>query len=243
MMGGWAGRKRGGFSRAKKGFSYASFLMCLSLVAVAALTTAQTQYRKTLDIYVVDVEGGNATLFVAPSGESLLIDTGNGGAAAARDADRIMAAVKDAGLHADRSPDHDALARRSLRGDGRARRSHSDSRVHRSRPERAAERPRPTSSCRRPIRRLYAKAKHTVVKPGDTRADGRPRLADRGIGWRGRCKTPLPGAGQAQPVLCGLQAAGRRRDRRTRSRSAAHHVRASSGWCTSATSRGTRNST
>ena len=33
--------------------------------------------RTTLDIYVVDVEGGNATLFVAPSGESLLIDSGN----------------------------------------------------------------------------------------------------------------------------------------------------------------------
>src|SRR4029077_380158 len=53
---------------------------------------------KTLNIYVIDVEGGNATLFVAPSGESLLIDTGNGGAAAARDAGRIMAAMKDAGV-------------------------------------------------------------------------------------------------------------------------------------------------
>src|SRR5205085_5530020 len=52
----------------------------------------------SLQIYVVDVEGGNATLFVAPSGESVLIDSGNGGAAAARDADRIMAAVKDAGV-------------------------------------------------------------------------------------------------------------------------------------------------
>ena len=56
------------------------------------------QTRTTLDIYLVDVEGGNATLFVAPSGESLLIDTGNGGAAAVRDGDRIMAAAKDAGL-------------------------------------------------------------------------------------------------------------------------------------------------
>src|SRR5204862_3528955 len=59
---------------------------------------AQTRTSKTLDIYVVDVEGGNATLFVSPSGESVLIDTGNGGAAAVRDADRIAAAVKDAGL-------------------------------------------------------------------------------------------------------------------------------------------------
>ena len=33
---------------------------------------------QTLDVYVIDVEGGNATLFVSPSHESLLIDTGNG---------------------------------------------------------------------------------------------------------------------------------------------------------------------
>jgi beta-lactamase superfamily II metal-dependent hydrolase len=51
-----------------------------------------------LDIYVVDVEGGNATLFVSLSGESVLIDSGNAGAGAVRDAERIMAAVKDAQL-------------------------------------------------------------------------------------------------------------------------------------------------
>ena len=69
---------------------------------VAALSVAsvvaQDRAARTLDVYVIDVEGGNATLFVAPSRESLLIDTGNGGPAAMRDADRIMAAVKDAGL-------------------------------------------------------------------------------------------------------------------------------------------------
>ena len=53
---------------------------------------------KTLDIYVVDVEGGKATLVVSPSGESLLIDTGNVGEGAPRDAERIMAAINDAGL-------------------------------------------------------------------------------------------------------------------------------------------------
>src|SRR5437870_1651082 len=66
------------------------------LLAVGA--PAQNRTSRTLDIYVVDVEGGNATLFISPSGESLLIDTGNAGAAAARDAGRIMAAAKDAGL-------------------------------------------------------------------------------------------------------------------------------------------------
>ena len=52
-------------------------------VFAAAFSTAQSRTPKTLDIYVVDVEGGNATLFVSPSGEALLIDTGNAGAAAA----------------------------------------------------------------------------------------------------------------------------------------------------------------
>jgi len=74
---------------------------CLSIAAVAlaaAVVSAQTRSARTLDIYVVDVEGGNATLFVSPTGESLLIDTGNGGAAAARDARRILDAARDAGL-------------------------------------------------------------------------------------------------------------------------------------------------
>ena len=59
-----------------------TILCLLTLALLAAAPSAQTRTAKTLDIYVVDVEGGNATLFVAPSGESVLIDTGNGGAAA-----------------------------------------------------------------------------------------------------------------------------------------------------------------
>src|SRR6266446_4355426 len=42
-----------------------------------SVTSAAAQPRTTLDIYVTDVEGGNATLFVTPAGESVLIDTGN----------------------------------------------------------------------------------------------------------------------------------------------------------------------
>jgi len=70
----------------------------------AMLPVAQARISKTVEIYVVDVEGGNATLFVAPSGESLLVDSGNGGpqgqgpANAVRDAGRILAAARDAGL-------------------------------------------------------------------------------------------------------------------------------------------------
>src|SRR5437899_5343268 len=75
-----------------------SLAFASALALSVAFPDAQTRAAKTLDIYIVDVEGGNATLFVSPSGDSLLIDTGNAGAAAVRDAERIMVAVKDAGL-------------------------------------------------------------------------------------------------------------------------------------------------
>src|SRR5215471_20363608 len=49
--------------------------------------SASAQTGQKLDIYLVDVEGGNAVLFVSPTLESLLMDTGNVGAVAApRDA-------------------------------------------------------------------------------------------------------------------------------------------------------------
>jgi len=49
--------------------------------------------QKPLEIFFVDVEGGQATLFVTPAGQSLLIDTGWPGNAY-RDANRIVAAAK-----------------------------------------------------------------------------------------------------------------------------------------------------
>src|SRR5262249_25486414 len=65
--------------------------------------------RDTLDIYLVDVEGGQATLVATPAGETLLVDTGFPGSgsgfdatpgdpARARDAQRILAAARDAGV-------------------------------------------------------------------------------------------------------------------------------------------------
>jgi glyoxylase-like metal-dependent hydrolase (beta-lactamase superfamily II) len=75
-----------------------ALVSALTLAAIAPQELTAQAAGRAFDIYVVDVEGGNATLLVAPSGESLLIDTGNGGAGAARDAGRIMAAVQDAGL-------------------------------------------------------------------------------------------------------------------------------------------------
>ena len=53
------------------------FLSVLAMAVLAAPPlTAQSRTSNTIDIYLIDVEGGNATLFVSPSGESLLIDTG-----------------------------------------------------------------------------------------------------------------------------------------------------------------------
>jgi beta-lactamase superfamily II metal-dependent hydrolase len=67
--------------------------LCLALLPIRP---AQAQVKHLL-IYSIDVEGGQSTLLVSPSGASLLIDTGwpnvNG-----RDADRIQAAMRDAGI-------------------------------------------------------------------------------------------------------------------------------------------------
>ena len=65
------------------------------ITLLISLAGARAQGQKSLDIYFVDVEGGQATLFVSPDGTSMLMDTGNPGP---RDSDRIVAAAKDAGL-------------------------------------------------------------------------------------------------------------------------------------------------
>jgi len=77
--------------------SAASFLIFLVLCLPRPSTASRSDNPDTLRIVFVDVEGGQATLFVTPSKQSLLIDTGwpeNNG----RDADRIVAAAKSAGL-------------------------------------------------------------------------------------------------------------------------------------------------
>ena len=68
-----------------------------SVLAVAVTLTWPLAAANTLDIYFIDVEGGQSTLIKTAAGQSLLIDTGfaaNGG----RDADRIAAAAKAAGV-------------------------------------------------------------------------------------------------------------------------------------------------
>jgi beta-lactamase superfamily II metal-dependent hydrolase len=68
------------------------------LLALPTLALPPAGPTKSLQIYFIDVEGGQATLFVTPEGQSLLIDTGWPGNNN-RDADRIVAAAHDAGIN------------------------------------------------------------------------------------------------------------------------------------------------
>jgi competence protein ComEC len=72
----------------------AVFSLC---VVVLPCQGGATPSGKSLQIYFIDVEGGQSTLVVSPSGESLLIDTGWPGYEG-RDADRILAAAHHAGV-------------------------------------------------------------------------------------------------------------------------------------------------
>ncbi len=61
-----------------------------------SLTTLYAQTApKPMTMYFIDTEGGLSALYVSPSGETMLLDTGNPGD---RDVDRIMAALNDAGV-------------------------------------------------------------------------------------------------------------------------------------------------
>jgi len=69
----------------------------LLVVAVGACLWVRLGAAATLDIYFIDVEGGQSTLLVTALGEGLLVDTGYGGNTG-RDPNRIAAAAKAAGL-------------------------------------------------------------------------------------------------------------------------------------------------
>src|ERR1700736_2410542 len=86
------------------------FVAAALFVPISVVRAQLPQQQKILEIYFMDTEGGEATLFVSPSGQSMLVDTGfpgNQGAATAaeanapginRDADRITAVLKQANV-------------------------------------------------------------------------------------------------------------------------------------------------
>ena len=176
----------------------------LACSLAAGFAAAQSRATRTLDIYVVDVEGGNATLFVAPSGESVLIDSGNGGAAAARDADRVMAAVKDSGLT---RIDH--LITTHWHGDHFGGMAEIASRIpirnfidHGANVQPAAN---ADTFLEKAYPAIYGKGKRTIAKAGDT-------IPVAGLDWRvvsaagEMIKTALPGAGRPNPFCAGFKA-------------------------------------
>jgi beta-lactamase superfamily II metal-dependent hydrolase len=69
----------------------------LSAGILLVVSAAMLPAAKNLEVYAIDVEGGQATLIVSPSGESMVVDTGWGGHNK-RDAERIAAAAKAAGV-------------------------------------------------------------------------------------------------------------------------------------------------
>jgi competence protein ComEC len=176
--------------------------LAVTAAAILALTSAPMAQRgtpaKPLQIYVVDTEGGKAALWVAPGGQSLLIDSGNPGN---RDLDRIMAAINDAGLkqidflisthyHVDHIGGLQELAKRIPI-------------AHFIDHGPSVEEREPVQGFQAAYAELYGKAKHTVVKPGD-------KVPITGLDWRivtsaGQVlKTPLPGGGKPNPACAGV---------------------------------------
>ena len=77
-------------------FLTAVLVLCMAGFALPASAATSTT-AKPLQIYFIDVEGGQSTLIVSPAGQSLLIDTGWPGYEG-RDADRILTAAHQAGI-------------------------------------------------------------------------------------------------------------------------------------------------
>ena len=176
----------------------------LLISCVFTISLALAQSPDALNIYVIDVEGGNATLFVSPSHESLLIDTGNAGAAAPRDAGRIMEAIHEAKLQ---QIDH--LIVTHWHGDHFGGLAELASQIPirefidhgpNTQPGELAD-----TFLQKTYPQLYAKAKHTVVKAGD-------KIAIAGLDVRvvtsagQTIQSPLPGAGKPNPYCPNFKA-------------------------------------
>jgi competence protein ComEC len=170
-----------------------------SLAASAPLraqSAAAPAAAKALDIYIVDTEGGKATLFITPSGETVLEDSGNPGE---RDLTRIMEVLGVAGVkkidwlisthyHQDHVGGLTALAQRVPIGHFIDHGANIES-------------PEQVKGFQAAYEALWTKSNHTVVKPGD-------RVPVKGLDWRivmsaGKAiASPLAGAGQPNAASC-----------------------------------------
>jgi beta-lactamase superfamily II metal-dependent hydrolase len=66
-------------------------------IPILALLLSLACSAQELKVYAIDVEGGKATLYVSPTGQSMLVDTGFDGNNG-RDAARIAVAAREAGV-------------------------------------------------------------------------------------------------------------------------------------------------
>ena len=176
------------------------------LLLVVALAVASAPMRaqggKPLEIHFIDVEGGQATLFVLPGGQSMLVDTGFPGLNG-RDADRIAAAAKRAGLsridtvvvthyHADHVGGVPALASRIPIGTF----------VDHGPTVESGEQPAALYAAYVDAR---AKGRHVLARPGEAMRVG--DLAITFVSAGGDLITkPLAGAGAANPLCEGYTA-------------------------------------
>jgi competence protein ComEC len=173
--------------------------VCLLALMIPDAAMA-AQNRTTLDIYVTDVEGGNGTLFVTPSGESVLIDTGNANGAV-RDAGRIMDAARDAGL-----TQIDHLILTHYHGDhfGGMAEVAKQIPIKEFIDHGPNVQPGVGADWERDVYpKLYANAKHTVAKPG-------MKIPLKGVDWTivaaaQEVTKPLSGAGRPNPECANFQ--------------------------------------
>jgi competence protein ComEC len=181
--------------------TFASFALAALLVSApfAQAPGQKPQVGKTLDIYVIDVEGGKATLFVTPAGETVMLDSANPGP---RDQERMMAAITAAGVK-----QIDYLVTTHYHSDHIGGMGELATQVpikHYVDHGPSVEERDPVPGFHAAYAELRAKAKHTVVKPGDT-------LPLAGVDWRvvtsaGKAiKTPLPGGGRPNPHCAGFE--------------------------------------
>jgi competence protein ComEC len=176
----------------------ALFVLLLAALVTAAPAAAQTP-AKTLQIYYIDTEGGQATLFVAPSGETLLVDVGNPGG---RDTDRIMLALEDAGV---KQIDHLVLTH--YHGDHVGGLAEFAKRMPIKRfydhgPAAEGDRAGGQGFMEQ-YSQIHANAVRTIVKPGDKITI--PGLDITVVSSAGQVlKSNLPGAGRPNPACAGF---------------------------------------
>lgn len=172
----------------------------LSITAILLACSIILSAKRPLQIFFVDVEGGQSTLFVTPEKQSLLIDTGWPDHAY-RDADRIIKAMKRAGIkrlnyvlithyHQDHVGGVPQLLSK-VRIDAFI--DHGPNREHSKATVRAYD----------AYRKATADSRHILAKPGETVPIKGMKVeivtADGNVIGR-----PLPGAGQKNPFCTGV---------------------------------------